>query len=94
MPEKYIFKNQELKFYNECTYFELRMFVQLTSVPSVNNLIFYISANFKDYNNNLYTQVVDNERIIKSFFWIIMGHYSQDDSLDDDNIQSDSWRHL
>ena len=34
-------------------YFELRMFVQLTIVPSVNNLIFYISANFKDYTNNL-----------------------------------------
>ena len=26
----------------------------------------------------LYTQVVDNGRIIKSFFWIIMDHYSQD----------------
>ena len=23
-----------------------------------------------------------------------MDHYSQDSSLDDDNIQSDSWRHL
>ena len=37
--------------------------------------------------NYLYTQVVDNGRIIKGFFWSIMDHYSQDCSLDDDNIQ-------
>ena len=28
--------------------------------------------------NVLYTQVVDNGRIIKGFFWSIMDHYSQD----------------
>ena len=46
--------------------------------------------------NCFYTQVVDNRRIIKGFFWSwsIMDHYSQDCSLDDDNIQSDSWRHF
>ena len=38
-------------------------------------------------NNFIYTQVVDNRRIIKGFFWSIMDHYSQDCSLDDDNIQ-------
>ena len=27
---------------------------------------------------DIYTQVVDNERIIKGFFWSIMDHYSQD----------------
>jgi hypothetical protein len=26
----------------------------------------------------IYTQVVDNGRIIKGFFWCIMDHYSQD----------------
>ena len=31
-----------------------------------------------DLNNRLYTQVVDNGRIIKGFFWSIMDHYSQD----------------
>ena len=36
-------------------------------------------------NNNVYTQVVDNRRIIKGFFWSIMAHYSKDCSLDDDN---------
>ena len=40
--------------------------------------------------NNFYTQVVDNGRIIKGFFSNIMDHYSQDSSLDDDNIQRDS----
>ena len=44
--------------------------------------------------NVFYTQVVDNRRIIKVFFWSIMDHYSKDCSLDDDNIQSDSWRHF
>ena len=29
-------------------------------------------------NNVVYTPVVDNGRIITSFFWIIMDHYSQD----------------
>ena len=38
-------------------------------------------------NNNIYTQVVDNRRIIKGFFWSIMDHYLKDGSLDDDNIQ-------
>ena len=41
-------------------------------------------------HNYFYTQVVDNRRIIKGFFWSIMDHYSQDCSLDDENIQSDS----
>ena len=26
-------------------------------------------------NNSFYTQVVDNRRIIKGFFWSIMNHY-------------------
>ena len=37
--------------------------------------------NFKPHffiGNPFYTQVVDNGRIIKSFFWIKMDHYSQD----------------
>ena len=50
----------------------------------------YINLN----DNKVYTQVVDNRRIIKGFFWSIMDHYLQDCSLDDDNIQSDSWRHF
>ena len=37
----------------------------------------------------VYTQVVDNRRIIKVFFFSIMDHYLKDCSLDDDNIQSD-----
>ena len=41
----------------------------------------------KGNNNLFYTKVVDNRRIIKGFFWSIMDHYSQDCSLDDDNIQ-------
>jgi hypothetical protein len=32
--------------------------------------------------------------LLKGFFWSIMDHYSQDCSLDDDNNQSDSWRHF
>ena len=42
------------------------------------------------YSIYIYTQVVDNGRIIKGFFSNIMDHYSQDSSLDDDNIQWDS----
>ena len=40
--------------------------------------IFLLSKKFDDKNNMLYTQVVDNGRIIKVFFWSIMDHYSQD----------------
>jgi hypothetical protein len=37
-------------------------------------------------NKVFYTQVVDNRRIIKGFFWCIMDHYLKDCSLlDDDN---------
>ena len=42
---------------------------------------------FLKSHNKVYTQVVDNKRIIKGFFWSIMDHYLKDGSLDDDNIQ-------
>ena len=41
----------------------------LTFIHNYFNLLVY---------NNFYTQVVDSGHIIKSFFWIIMDHYSQD----------------
>ena len=55
-----------------------------------------MNRNITELHNDhiFYTQVVDNRHIIKGFFWSIMDHYSKDCSLDDDNIQSDSWLHF
>ena len=39
---------------------------------------------YRFFNQYIYTQVVDNRRIIKGFFWSIIDHYLKDGSLDDD----------